>query len=76
LKGENWGFDVTFVGLSRGLVGDVLAYWGGSPGQDFTQVQSRGFAIERLGLLVLIGSVVLGIIYVQANVPPKVVAWL
>jgi len=66
-----------FVGLSTGLVGDILAYWGGSPGQDFTQVQSRGFGIEMLGLLsILIGSVVLGATYLQANVRPKLVAWL
>jgi hypothetical protein len=79
LKGENWGFGLTFAGLSVGLVGDVLAYWGGSPGQDFTQLQGRGFGIELLGLiLILIGSVVLGVTYLheQANVLPKLVAGL
>jgi hypothetical protein len=79
LKGENWGFGLTFAGLSVGLVGDVLAYWGGSPGQDFTQLQGRGFGIELLGLiLILIGSVVLGVtyLYAQANVVPKLVAGL
>jgi hypothetical protein len=77
LRGENWGLGVTFVGLSTGLVGDILPYWGGSLGQDFTQVQSTGFGIEVLGLLlVLIGSVVLGVTYLQANVRPKLVAWL
>ena len=73
LKGENWGFGLSFTGLSIGLVDDVLAYWGGSPGQDFTQVQARGFGIELLGLvLILIGSVVLGVTYLdeQANVLP------
>jgi hypothetical protein len=76
-EGETWGFGLTFVGLATGLVGDVLAYWGGSPGQDFTQVQSTGFSIELLGLLlVLIGSAVLGVVYLQANVSPKLVAWL
>ena len=79
LKGENWGFGLTFAGLSVGLVGDVLAYWGGSLGQDFTQLQGMGFSIELLGLvLILIGSVVLGVTYLdaQANVVPKLVAGL
>jgi hypothetical protein len=79
LMGENWGFGLTFVGLAVGLIGDVLAYWGGSPGQEFTQVQSTGFTIEMLGLLlVLIGSVVLGVTYLneQVNVLPKPVAGL
>jgi hypothetical protein len=78
-KGENWGFGLSFAGLSIGLVGDVLAYWGGSPGQDFTQVQARGFGIELLGLvLIWIGSVVLGVTHLdeQANVLPKLVAGL
>lgn len=77
LLGENWGFGLTFVGLAIGLVGDVLAYWGGSTGQDFTRLQGTGFGIELLGLLlVLIGSVVLGVVYLQANVSPKLVAGL
>ena len=79
LKGENWGFGLTLVGLSIGLVGDTLAYWGGSPGQVFTQLQGTGFSIELLGLvLILIGSVVLGVTYLdeQANVVPKLVARL
>jgi hypothetical protein len=77
LQGENWGFGLTFVGLSIGLVGDVVAYWGGPPGQDFTQLQATGFSIELIGLLaVLIGSVVLGVTYLQANVFPKVVPGL
>jgi hypothetical protein len=79
LKGENWGFGLTLVGLSIGLVGDTLAYWGGSPGQVFTQLQGTGFSIELLELvLILIGSVVLGVTYLdeQANVVPKLVAGL
>jgi hypothetical protein len=79
IEGWNWGFGLSFTGLSIGLVDDVLAYWGGSPGQDFTQVQARGFGIELLGLvLILIGSVVLGVTYLdeQANVLPKLVAGL
>jgi hypothetical protein len=76
-EGEKWGFSLTFVGLSVGLVGDVLAYWGGPPGQDFTQLQATGFSIELIGLLsVLIGSVVLGVTYLQANMFPKLVSGL
>jgi hypothetical protein len=77
INGENWGFGLTFAGLSTGLVGDVLAYWGGPPGQDFTQLQATGFAVELLGLLlILIGSVVLGVAHLRAGVLPKPVPWL
>jgi hypothetical protein len=77
LEGENWGFGLTFVGLSIGLVGDVLAYWGGPPGQDFTQMQATGFSIEMLGLLlVLFGSVVFGVVHLRVDVLPKLVPWL
>lgn len=77
LKGEFWGLGLTFVGLSVGLVGDVLAYWGGPPGQGFTQLQGTGFVIELLGLLlVLTGSVVLGVAYLRADVLPKPVPWV
>jgi len=79
LIGEKWGFGLTFIGLAIGLIGDVLAYWGGPPGQDFTQMQATGFSIEVIGLLlILIGSVVLGATYLgeQANVLPKLVAGL
>ena len=58
-------------------MGDVLAYWGGPPGQGFTQVQGKGFAIELLGLLlILIGSVVLGVAYLRANALPRLVPWM
>jgi hypothetical protein len=79
LIGEKWGFGLTCIGLAIGLIGDVLAYWGGPPGQDFTQLQASGFIIEVIGLLlILIGSVVLGVTYLgeQANVLPKLVAGL
>lgn len=64
IDGESWGFGLTFVGLPTGLVGDVLAYWGGPPGQDFTR------------LLILIGSVVLGVAHLRAHVLPRPVPWL
>jgi MFS family permease len=31
LEEENWGFGLTFFGLTLGLMGDVLEYWGGDP---------------------------------------------
>ena len=72
---ETWGFGLTFVGLVAGLVGDVLAYWGGAPGEDFTQVQVRGFGIEVTGLfLLLVGSVVLGVAALRSRSLPRIVA--
>ena len=68
---------MSIVGLAAALVGSVLDYWGGTPGQDFTQVQIRGFALETVGLLlVLLGSTLLGLQYRRANVVPAFVAWL
>jgi hypothetical protein len=70
-------FGMTFVGLMIGLVGNVLEYWGGTPGEDFTIVQMKGFGIEILGLmLVLFGSVAFGLTYRRANVFSSLVAWL
>ena len=74
---EKWVFGMTFGGLMIGLVGNVLEYWGGTPGEDFTMVQMQGFGIEILGLmLVLFGSVAFGLTYRRANVFPRLVPWL
>ena len=74
-EAENWGFGLTFVGLSLGLVGAILDYWGGTPGEDFTQVQVRGFGLEIIGiLLILVGSVMFGVVYWRAKVLPRLVA--
>ncbi len=68
---------MTFVGLVIGLVGDVMEYWGGGSGEGFTQVQKTGYGIEIIGiLLILLGSVLLGLNYRRASVVPAVVAWL
>jgi hypothetical protein len=68
---------MTLVGLVVGLLGDVLEYWGGAPGEDFTQVQLTGYGIEMVGLLlVLLGSSLLGLSYRRFNVVPALVAWL
>ena len=74
---EKWVFGMTFGGLMIGLVGNVLEYWGGTPGEDFTWVQMQGFGIEILGLmLVLFGSVAFGLTYRRASVFPRLVPWL
>lgn len=68
---------MTLVGLAVALIGDVLEYWGGAPGQDFTQLQIRGFALEIVGLLlVLLGSALLGLQYRRSDVVPIPLAWL
>jgi hypothetical protein len=42
---EQLVFGMTFVGLAVSLVGCVLDYWGGTPGEDLTWVQTQGFGI-------------------------------
>jgi hypothetical protein len=77
LDTEKLVFGMTFVGLAVSLVGDILEYWGGSAGEDFTMVQMQGFGIEMLGLmLVLFGSVAFGLTYRRANILPTLVVWL
>ena len=72
LNTEQLVFGTTFVGLAVALVGCILDYWGGTPGEDFTWVQMQGFGIEMLGLmLVLFGSVAFGLIYRRANALPR-----
>jgi hypothetical protein len=80
---ERLGLRVTFVGLATSLVGDILAYWGDIFGGEllaegeFTAVQSGGVIVEVLGLLLLlVGSVILGVTYLRANVLPRLLAWL
>jgi hypothetical protein len=68
---------ITFFGLAVGMVGTVLDYWAGSPGEGFTQAQVTGYFIEILGLLfVLLGSTLLGLQYRRTNAVPALVAWL
>jgi hypothetical protein len=74
---EKWVFVLMLVGLVPSLVGDILEYWGGSPGEDFTTTQMQGFSIEMLGLLlVLCGSVALGVIHRKTNALPTFLPWL
>ena len=80
---EKLGIAITFAGLALSLVGDILAYWGDVLGRElvaggeFTAIQADGFILEMLGLLlVLVGSVFLGVTYLRTNVLPRLLAWL
>ena len=80
---EKLGIAITFAGLALSLVGDILAYWGDVlggelvAGGEFTAIQADGFILEMLGLLlVLVGSVFLGVTYLRTNVLPRLLAWL
>jgi hypothetical protein len=71
------GTGTLIAGLTLALVGDLLAYWsdilGGAPnsGGEFTPLQAGGFAIEMWGLLLLlVGSVIVGVALRRANVLP------
>ena len=64
-------------------MGDILAYWGDIFGGEllaegeFTAAQAGGVIIEVLGLfLLLVGSVILGVTYLRANLLPRLLAWL
>jgi hypothetical protein len=68
---------MTFLGLAISLVGSILDYWGGGSSEGFTQLQITGFGLEMTGiLLVLLGSVLLGLSYRRTNVLPGLVPWL
>lgn len=74
---EKWVFVLMLVGLVLSLVGDILEYWGGKPGEGFTTTQMKGFTLEIAGLLVvLFGSVAFGVIYRRAKILPRFMPWL
>lgn len=80
---ESLGTGISLVGLAVAFVGDVLGYWGDllgaepNSGSEFTNAQAGGFVLEMLGLLVLLfGSMVLGVVYLRASIPPRWFAWL
>ena len=79
---EELGIGTILVGLAVAFVGDLLGNWGDllggvSNAGGFTNVQAGGFLLEMLGLLILLfGSVSLGVDYLRANVPPRWFAWL
>jgi hypothetical protein len=77
LQLEKLVLGMTFFGLAMALLGSVLDYWGGRPGEDFTQAQITGFGLEMTGiLLALLGSVLLGLTYRRTRVLPRLVSWL
>ena len=77
LELERLVFVMTFIGLAIALVGSILNYWGGGSGEAFTQGQITGYGLETTGiLLVLLGSVLLGLPYRRTNVSPRLVPWL
>jgi hypothetical protein len=77
LQMEKLDIGITFFGLTMTLVGTILDYWGGRPGEDFTQAQMTGYGLEIMGiLLVLLGSVLLGLSYRRMRVLPRSVPWL
>jgi hypothetical protein len=64
-----WVFVVLLVGIILSLVSDILEYWEGSPGQEFTTTQVQGYSMEMLGLLlVLCAWVVLGYLLLTGEV--------
>ena len=74
---ERLWFRVVLGGLSLALIGDVLAYWGGSGDISESPVQGLGFTFEMLAfLVVLIGSVFYGRITLRGHIVPNWAAWL
>lgn len=71
---ERWGFGLSFVGLVLNLFGNVPDYWMG----EGTIFEDVGFLVgTALGLLVLmVGSIVLGIALLRARAAPRLAAWL
>ena len=57
------GRGLLVVALAVGLVGDLLAYWGGTDQSDFTMVSSIGFGLIEIPalLLTVVGMVVYGL---------------
>ncbi len=74
---ERTWFRVVLVGLVLSLVGDIVAYWGGSGDISESPVQGLGFTFEMLAVLaVLIGSVLYGRVTLRGNAVPASAAWL
>ncbi len=74
---ERTWFRVLLIGLALALVGDIVAYWGGSGDISESPVQGLGFTFEMLAVLaVLIGSVFYGRVTLRGDAVPRWVAWL
>ena len=76
VRREGPWFRVVLVGLVGALVGDVVAYWGGSGDISESPVQGLGFTFEMLAVLaVLIGSVPYGRATLGGGAVPRWAAW-
>ncbi len=74
---ERTWFRVLLVGLVLALVGDIVAYWGGSGDISESPVQGVGFTFEMLAVLaVLIGSALYGRVTLRGDAVPGWAAWL
>ena len=74
---ERVWFHVVLGGLVLALLGDVVAYWGGSGDISESPVQGLGFTFEMLSVLaMLIGSVLYGRVTLRGDALPDWVAWL
>ena len=71
---EQAWFRVLLAALVAALIGDILAYWGGT---DLGILQGLGFMLEGLALLaVLVSSAFYGRVTLRTNVVPRWSAWL
>jgi len=74
---ERTWFRVVLAGLVLSLVGDLVAYWGGSGDISQSPVQGLGFTFEMLAVLaMLIGAVFYGRVTLRGDAVPDWVAWL
>lgn len=71
-----WGRLLLLVAIGLGLVGDVLAYWGGT-GSELTTLTVIGFALlETPGLLLMVAAmVVYGVGLLRERRAPALAAW-
>ncbi len=77
VRRERTWFRVLLIGLVLALVGDVLAYWGGSGDISESPVQGLGFTFEMLAVLaMLIGSVLYSRVTLRGDAVPDWAAWL
>lgn len=77
VRRERLWFRVLLIGLVLALVGDIVAYWGGSGDISESPMQGLGFTFEMLAVLaVLIGSVLYGWVTLRGNAVPDWAAWL
>ena len=77
VRREKLWFRVVLVGLVGALLGDVVAYWGGSGDISESPAQGLGFTFETLAVLaVLIGSVLYGGATLGGDAVPRWATWV